>query len=141
MRHLTIILILLAHALLGATFTNHPAPAPAVFDVVDRENIATRHLPLRWDWRDELYNFRDIQSDIHVILKVDETTYKGGQNGADHPMAWYHEFDGGRAFYTALGHFAEAYSNPVYQEHILGGIKYAMGETIAPDHKKVKAHQ
>jgi hypothetical protein len=85
MRHLTIILILLAHALLGATFTNHPAPAPAVFDVVDRENIATRHLPLRWDWRDELYNFRDIQSDIHVILKVDETTYKGGQNGADHP--------------------------------------------------------
>jgi type 1 glutamine amidotransferase len=115
------------HQLVGATFTEHPVPQTAQFDVVDPKNPAVAHLPIRWTWHDELYNFKDIQPDIHVILKVDETTYKGGKLGANHPMAWYHEFDGGRAFYTELGHFAEAYTNPVYLKHILAGIQYAMG--------------
>jgi type 1 glutamine amidotransferase len=116
------------HQLVGATFTNHPAPALAGFDVVDRTNPATQHLPARWTWHEELYNFKDIQPDLHVLIKVDETTYKGGQVGKDHPMAWYHEFDGGRSFYVEQGHFAEAFSDPQYLKLILGGIQYAMGK-------------
>jgi type 1 glutamine amidotransferase len=123
------------HQLVGATFTEHPAPQTAQFDVLDQKNAATAHLPTRWTWYEELYNFKDIQPDINVILKVDETTYKGGKLGANHPMAWYHEFDGGRAFYTALGHFEQAYTKPEYLKHILGGIQYAMGKNVVLKYK------
>jgi type 1 glutamine amidotransferase len=123
------------HQMVGATFTNHPNPQNAEFDITDQQNAATAHLPARWLWHEELYNFKDIQPDIKVILKVDEKTYKGGQVGADHPMAWYHEFDGGRAFYTALGHFADSYTKPEYLKHLLGGIQYAMGNNVVLKYK------
>lgn len=122
--------------LVGAVFTDHPEPQAGIINVVDRNNPATSHLPARWDWRDEWYNFKDIQTDIHVLLTADETTYKGGKNGPSHPLAWYHEFDGGRAFYTALGHFSEAYTNPLYIKHIQAGIKYAMGNNVVLKYKK-----
>jgi len=43
-------------------------------------------------------------------------------------MSWYHEYDGGRAFYTELGHTDESYGDPLYRKHILAGIEYAMGK-------------
>lgn len=124
------------HKLVGGTFTNHPNPQPAVFDVVDTEDQSTQHLPVRWNWREELYNFKDLEPDIHVVLKVDESSYKGGENNGDHPMAWHHEFDGGRSFYTALGHFSEAYASPLFLKHILGGIQYAIGKNVVLNYKK-----
>ncbi|OYX93484.1 MAG: hypothetical protein B7Y76_11685 [Sphingobacteriia bacterium 35-40-5] len=60
-------------------------------------------------------------------MTVDESTYKGGTNGSFHPMAWYRDFEGGRSFYTALGHADEKYTNPLFLKHILEGIRYAMG--------------
>ena len=35
-------------------------------------------------------------------------------------MSWFHDFDGGRAFYTAMGHTDETYSEPLFSNHILG---------------------
>ena len=61
---------------------------------------------------------------------IDEKSYQGGENGDKHPMAWYHNFDGGRVFYTELGHTNESFSEPLYLKHILGGIQYAMGADI-----------
>jgi type 1 glutamine amidotransferase len=121
--------------LVGAVFTDHPEPQPGVINVVDHTNPATKQLPARLDWKDEWYNFRDIQPGLHILLKADESTYKGGKNGPDHPLAWYHEYDGGRAFYTALGHFPEAYTNPLYVQHILAGIQYAMGKNVVLHYK------
>jgi type 1 glutamine amidotransferase len=77
---------------------------------------------------DEWYNFKDIQSDLHVLISIDETSYSGGSNGANHPMAWYHNVDGGRAFYTELGHTDESYADPLYLQHLWGGLQYAMGK-------------
>jgi type 1 glutamine amidotransferase len=128
------------HQMIGGVFTNHPNPQPAVFDVTDTKDPSTKHLPVRWDWREELYNFKEIQPDVHVVLKVDESSYKGGENNGDHPMAWRHEFGGGRSFYTALGHFAEAYSSPLFLKHLLGGIQYAIGENVKLNYKKAKAN-
>ena len=54
---------------------------------------------------DEFYSFKKIDKDVHVLIKIDEKTYHGGANGADHPMAWYHDYDGGRAFYTRYGSY------------------------------------
>jgi type 1 glutamine amidotransferase len=111
----------------GAYFKNHPKPQEAIFNIVDRNNIATAHLPQPWKRFDELYNFKWIGTDLHILITIDENSYTGGGNGENHPMAWYHEFDGGRGFYTALGHDNKSWEDPLYQQHVLGGIKYAMG--------------
>jgi len=113
--------------LVGAYFLKHPEQQMATLQVVDRKSIATRHLPATWARKDEWYNFKDIQPDLHVLIKLDESTYKGGSNGTDHPMAWYHNYDGGRAFYTGLGHVDASYTDPLFLKHLLGGLQYAMG--------------
>jgi type 1 glutamine amidotransferase len=112
--------------LTGAYFKNHPRPQEAVFNVVDTANMATAHLPKVWKRFDELYNFKWIGTDLQILITIDESTYTGGGNGEDHPMAWYHDFDGGRSFYTALGHDNKSWEDPLYLQHVLGGIKYVM---------------
>ena len=124
--------------LVGAVFVNHPEPQTGNVIVADHQNNATKHLPEQFSWKDEWYNFRDIQPDLHVLLQADESSYKGGTNGKDHPLAWYHEYDGGRSFYTALGHFDEAYTNPLFIKHIEAGILYAIGDNITVDYSNVK---
>src|SRR5204862_7374197 len=76
--------------------------------------------------------------DVHVLMTIDEKTYHGGENGDNHPMDWYHEYDGGRAFYTALGHTAASFTDAPYLKHILGGIQYAIGDNKELDYAKAK---
>jgi type 1 glutamine amidotransferase len=114
--------------LVGAYFKSHPKQQDAVLHVVDRSFIATKHLPEDWKRWDEWYNYKWIADDLHVLIKIDEKSYTGGENGDNHPMAWYHSFDGGRAFYTELGHTDESYADPLYLKHLLGGIQYAIGK-------------
>jgi type 1 glutamine amidotransferase len=114
--------------LVGAYFRNHPDhQQEAVLHIVDPNFIATKGLPSEWKRLDEWYNFKWIAPNLHVLITIDEKTYTGGNNGDNHPMSWYHEYDGGRAFYTALGHTDASYSDPLYLGHLLGGIEYAMG--------------
>lgn len=127
--------------LVGAYFNGHPQIQPAVIKVVDKTNPATEHLPDTWKRTDEWYNFKQLNPDNKVLLTIDESTYKGGTNGANHPMAWYHDYDGGRSFYTELGHTDESYQDPLYLKHILGGIQYAMGHNLEGDYGKVKTEQ
>ena len=117
--------------LVGAYFDSHPAQQDAVIDVVDPDNIATKHLPAHWKRFDEWYNFKWIEPNLHILLTIDETSYTGGKNPAYHPKAWYHTYDGGRAFYTELGHTNESYADPLYLQHLLGGIEYAIGTVKA----------
>jgi type 1 glutamine amidotransferase len=60
-------------------------------------------------------------------MQVDEMTYTGGTMGKNHPISWYHEYDGGRAWYTAMGHTTESYSDPLFLRHVSGGIRWAAG--------------
>lgn len=112
--------------MVGASFLSHPEQQMAKLIVVDKNNIATKHLPGIWERKDEWYNFKNLNPEVQVLLKIDETSYKGGKNGDNHPMAWYHEYDGGRAFYTELGHTDESFVEPAYLQHLLGGIIYAL---------------
>ena len=114
--------------LVGAYFKSHPKQQEAVLHVVDRNFIATKHLPAEWKRFDEWYNYKYIAKNLHVLITIDEKSYTDGENGDNHPMAWYHEYDGGRAFYTELGHTDESYADPLYLQHLLGGIKYAIGK-------------
>lgn len=122
--------------LVGAYFKDHPAIQEVKIDVKECNHVATRHLGCQaWPWKEELYNFRNLEPDLHVLLSLDETTYQGGESpgatpaarNAAHALAWCHTYDGGRAFYTALGHIPESYNDPVFQQHLLGGLRYAVG--------------
>jgi type 1 glutamine amidotransferase len=114
--------------LVGAYFKSHPAQQEAKLMIVDKNHPSTMGMPDSWVRKDEWYNFRDLNPDVTVLIKIDESSYTGGENGNNHPMAWYHEFDGGRAFYTELGHTDESYSDPIYLKHLLGGIEWAMNK-------------
>lgn len=98
-----------------------------MMEVVDRKHSSTKHLPSNWGRRDEWYNYKDIHEDLNILINLDEKTYQGGTNGENHPIAWCHSVGNGRAFYTGGGHSSESYGEYLFQEHLLGGIKYAMG--------------
>ncbi|MHC4429719.1 MAG: ThuA domain-containing protein [Planctomycetota bacterium] len=112
--------------LVGAYFHSHPAIQEAVIDVTDHNHPSTRFLPQRWTRRDEWYNYRTSPSDtVRVLATLDERTYEGGSMGDDHPIAWCHEPDGGRAWYTGGGHTSESFQEPLFLQHLLGGILWA----------------
>jgi type 1 glutamine amidotransferase len=114
--------------LIGVHFASHPAVQQATINVVDPSHPSTRALPRRWTRTDEWYNFAaDPRGRVHVLALLDESTYSGGTMAADHPIVWCHRSKGGRAWYTALGHTIESYSEPLFRKHLLGGILWAAG--------------
>ena len=119
------------NGLVGAYFQSHPNNPnvrTAEYYVVDHNHLASDSLPDRFTRSDEFYNYKSIKKDlIHVLVKIDESTYEGGTNGDDHPMSWYHEYDGGRAFYTGMGHTKESYTEPLFVDHVWGGLQYVLG--------------
>jgi type 1 glutamine amidotransferase len=115
--------------LLGAYFLGHPAIQPAQVVVEIGDHASTAHLPQSFTVEDEWYSFRtNPRSSVQVLMTLDESSYSVGDLAmGDHPIAWYHEFDGGRAWYTALGHPVSSYADPVFTGHLLGGIRWAAG--------------
>ena len=114
----------------GAYFQNHPNNPnvkAGTMVVEDKAHPTTSFLPERWEVEDEFYNFRDFNEEVNTVLSIDESTYTGGTHGDFHPMSWYHEYDGGRAFYTALGHTDESYSDSLFLKHIHEGLKWVIG--------------
>lgn len=117
--------------LVGAQFASHPEIQEATIDVVDRDHASTKSLPAKWKRTDEWYNFRDHPTEkaggsLRILATLDESTYKGGSMKASHPVIWCQEFDGGRAWYTALGHTKESYAEAEFLQMLLGGIRWAM---------------
>lgn len=115
-------------ALVGAEFASHPAIQPARLRVEDLVHASTRALPESWPRTDEWYNFtNNPRGTVHVLVTLDESTYGGGAMGTDHPISWCRYFEGGRTWYTALGHTRGSYAEPLFLEHLAGGIRFAAG--------------
>jgi type 1 glutamine amidotransferase len=119
--------------LVGAYFASHPLfPQQADVKVEHRAHAATDHLPQTWTRTDEWYDFRtNPRANARVLATLDESSYSGGSMGADHPFAWCKTYSGGRSFYTGGGHTWASYAEPAFREHLLGGIRYAAGQTKA----------
>jgi type 1 glutamine amidotransferase len=122
--------------LVGAGFRRH-APGTTAADVVveDRRAAATRALPRVWRRVDEWYAFRsNPRGRVHVLASLDERSYdpRDAAMGRDHPIAWCHRYDGGRAVYTAMGHTSASYREPLYAAHLLGAITMAAGHAPFP---------
>ncbi len=130
--------------LVGAVFDNHPDPQRGRITITDPghrimacrvcdgDREQEQEEATERTWLDEWYNFTkhpgggDGQQ-LHVLLRVDEKSYEGGLHGEDHPVAWCQTFDGGRSFYTSLGHFDEAYEDDWFLGQLLGGIYWTAG--------------
>ncbi|MFG3492160.1 ThuA domain-containing protein [Streptomyces sp. NPDC047972] len=123
--------------LLGTRFDGHPEVQPGLVLVDDRDHPATAPLPARWAWTDEWYNFTSDprrcavpgahgagRTGTRVLARADETTYRGGTHGDDHPLVWCREIDAGRVFFTALGHASEAYRDPAFRAHLSGALAW-----------------
>ncbi|MEU6604418.1 ThuA domain-containing protein [Streptomyces shenzhenensis] len=118
--------------LAGAYFQSHPAIQSATVDVEDRGHPATSDLAQTWDRTDEWYNYRSNPRErAHVLASLDESSYTGGTMNGDHPIAWCQDYQGGRAFYTGGGHTKESYAEPAFRQHLLGGIRWVIGDAQA----------
>ncbi|HEY6223336.1 MAG TPA: ThuA domain-containing protein [Gemmatimonadales bacterium] len=115
------------HALLGATFKSHPAIQRATVLIADTAHPATRGQPAPWVRTDEWYNFTAQPSGVTVLAVVAESTYSGGAMGSSHPISWFHSYDGGRAWYTAMGHTVCSYAEGRFLAQLAGGIEWAAG--------------
>ena len=111
--------------LVGAYFKSHPEGTTNAKIIKIENGRFSKHLNLVWEVEDEWYNFNYTNDDINVVLELDEKSYYGGENGDYHPITWYHSYDGGRSFYTGLGHLKEVYSNKMFIELLEQGILYA----------------
>lgn len=115
-------------ALVGAYFLNHPEVQTATVQIEDASHPSTSSLPQAWVRRDEWYNFRqNPRSRVAVLATLDERTYSGGTMAPDHPIVWSHLYEGGRSWYTAGGHAAESFSEPMFVEHLGKAILWAAG--------------
>jgi type 1 glutamine amidotransferase len=121
-------------SVVGGKFLRHPKFQKFVVRVKDPSHPSTKDLPATFEWADECYYNDHLNPAIHPLLVTDpakledpdKATYPGDRFGDSLPLAWYQEFDGGREFYTALGHQKEDYANPILYKHILGGILWAI---------------
>ncbi|MGW0549671.1 ThuA domain-containing protein [Streptomyces altiplanensis] len=111
-----------------------PAHSPGVLKgtakVADRVHPSTKGLPERWERPEEWYNFdANPRGDVHVLVTADETTYNPGSAamGADHPISWCRNTEGGKVWATAMGHDTPAYSEAYFRDHVVGGVQWAAG--------------
>lgn len=121
--------------LVGRMFHIHPPVQTAKLQVLDPAFPGLQGFEHGRLWTDEWYEFSDAKTnDLKDILAVDETTYnakvdwgtkKGEGMGKVHPVSWYHNYDGGRSFYTALGHIPSIFSNDAFLNHLYAGIRWA----------------
>ncbi|HUX83596.1 MAG TPA: ThuA domain-containing protein, partial [Chitinophagaceae bacterium] len=125
--------------LVGAYFTSHPAQQNARVVVQDKSFDDFKTLPDQWVRWDEWYNFRNIDSGLHVLLTLDESSYHGGTDGKFHPVVWYHDYDGGRSFYMEFGHTDSSYYEPRVLQILLAGIQYAIGKNNDLNYHKATA--
>ncbi|WP_304231949.1 ThuA domain-containing protein [Jiulongibacter sediminis] len=122
--------------MVGMMFKIHPRQQTAYLKVEDSNFPGMGRFPKTLLWTDEWYEYQKpaLAKDLHYLVSVDESSYepyaKWGDNegvgmGDFHPISWYHEYDGGRAFYTGLGHISGVFSDQTFLDHLYGGIYWA----------------
>ncbi len=117
--------------MVGAKFRNHPRIQPAKLNVNKQiSHPAIAHLGAAFERTDEWYNFIEpVRRHVNVLIDIDESSYEGDRMGQYHPVSWYHYYEGGRIFYTAMGHTEASYSDPLFMEHVEEGIRWAVNQS------------
>lgn len=112
--------------LIGAHFASHPQGTPeGTVHVVAPAHRANKGLPKSITRVDEWYYFDDYNPQMTVLVTLDPASI-GEKDVNPNPVSWAHEFDGGRVFYTAMGHTVESYSDPYFLNHLAGGLAWVL---------------
>jgi type 1 glutamine amidotransferase len=112
--------------LIGGHFARHPQGTPTGdVKVLDRLHQSTKGLPAKITRTDEWYYFDDYNPEMHLLVTLDPRTI-GQEDVNPNPMSWTHTFEGGRVFYTAMGHTNESYSEPNFMKHLAGGLNWVL---------------
>lgn len=120
--------------LIGAYFDGHPWHQDVGLRVEDSQHPSTTSLPTSFRLNDEIYQFRNwSRNDAHVLLSLDISSVDLSAAGVkrsdrDFALAWTRIYGQGRVFYTALGHEPGVWQDTRFQQHLSGGIRWAMGE-------------
>jgi type 1 glutamine amidotransferase len=120
--------------LIGGYFDGHPWHQEVAIVVEDPKHPSTAHLPAKFTITDEIYQFKDWSRDtVRVLLRLDpekvDWTKKGiKRTDKDFAIAWTKTFGKGRVFYTALGHREDVWRDERVQKHLLGGLRWAIGD-------------
>jgi type 1 glutamine amidotransferase len=120
-------------AMIGAYFDGHPWHQQVTIRNDDASHPSTAALPATFQLADEIYQFRNwSRADVHGLLSLDprsvDTTVDGVHRAdRDFALSWTRAFGQGRVFYTALGHEAAVWNDGRFQQHLAGGIRWAMG--------------
>lgn len=129
--------------LVGGTFYWHDKYQPFTVNIIDADHPSVTHLPRKWVRvkGDECYYLKQMNVNMHVVAVNDVTTLKGEDDrrldtfGDVFPSVWCHEFDGGRSWYTSLGHSKEDYMDEEFRKHILGGLEWVVRGVKRDDNK------
>jgi type 1 glutamine amidotransferase len=112
--------------MIGAWFLTHPAQQEATVKIEDTTHPSTKDLPNPWARRDEWYDYKaSPRGNVQVLASLDQSSYKGSKMANDHPIMWCHDFEGGRVWYTGMGHTQESYADPVFLKMLGEGIAWA----------------
>ena len=127
--------------ILGTRSSGRTVEQSGTIKVYDRVHDATKSLPEYWDRADHFYNFTsNVRGVSHVLNSVVVDPFgpqpqgqvldgiAGGTMGADHPVSWCKDYQGGRSFYTSLGNTPGAFDASL-TTLLRGGISWAAGES------------
>lgn len=113
--------------LVGAYFMSHPNIQPGTVRIEAPTHPTMRHLPNPWRRTDEWYDFRtNPRGQVSVLASLDPKSYQGGRMPDDHPVVWAHEKFGGRAWYTAMGHTKESYTESAFMKTVEEAIAWTL---------------
>ncbi len=118
--------------MVGGEFIRHGAQQKATMRVLDPQFPGATELGRSFDIKDEWYSLKNFAEDMHVIL-VQQTEGMTGPDydRPDYPATWARQHGKGRVFYTSMGHREDVWTNPVFQNILLGAISWATGNVSA----------
>jgi type 1 glutamine amidotransferase len=118
--------------MLGGEFIKHGAQQAARVQVVDPAFPGLEKIGPSFELMEEWYSLKDFSPDLHVLLLMDTSTMKGPDyERPSYPGTWARNHGKGRVFYTSMGHREDVWTNPLFQDVLVGGLSWAMGDAKA----------
>jgi len=112
--------------MIGGEFQTHGPQVQVKIHAVDPKHPAGKPVPEGWTFTEEIYEHKNFDpKKEHVILALNE--HPQTKAPMMFPISWCHMYGKGRVFYTALGHRKDMWDSPIFQAHLMGGIRWALG--------------
>ena len=117
---------------IGGEFIIHGAQQVATNQVIDPKFPGFENVGDSFAFQEEWYSLKDFAPDDHALTVIDAPHMKGPMyDRPPYPNTWARKEGNGRVWYTAMGHREDVWTNPTFQQILVGGIKWALGEVSA----------